>query len=82
MSITQRHGKITLLPKKDKYILELKNWRPISLLNQDYKLAVKCIASRITSYLSNLIHNDQTGFIKGRYIGEKHHLDPEHHRRS
>ncbi len=62
MLITQRHGIITLLPKKDKMndkdILELKNWRPISLLNHDYKLAAKCIASRIKSYLSNLIYND------------------------
>ncbi len=62
MSITQRHGVISLLPKKDKDILELKNWRPISLLNQDYKLAAKYIASRIKTYLSNLIHYDQTGF--------------------
>ncbi len=61
---------ITLLHRKDKDILELKNWRPISLLNQDYKLAAMCIASRIKTYLSNLIHNDNTGFIKGRYIGE------------
>ncbi len=58
MSITQRHGIITLLHKKDKDILELKNWRPISLLNQDYKLAAKCIASRIKTYPSILIHNN------------------------
>ncbi len=50
MSITQRHGILNLLPKKDKDILELKNWRPISFLNQDYKLTAKCIASRIKTY--------------------------------
>ncbi len=68
------------MPEKDKDILELKNWRPISLLKQDYKLAAKCIASRIKTYPSNLIHHDQTGFIKG-YKG-KHQLHPEHHGRS
>ncbi len=71
MSITQRHGIITLLPKKEKDILDLKNWRPIPSLNQDYKLASKCIASRIKSYISNLVDKDPTGFIKERYIVEK-----------
>ena len=70
LSTTQRHGVITLLPKKDKDTLFLKNWRPISLLNQDYKLAAKCIAFRLKKVLSKLIHEDQTGFMEGRYIGE------------
>ena len=70
MSITQRLGLITLLPKKGKNNLYLKNWRPITLLNQDYKLAAKVIATRIKTHLSDIIHRDQTGFIKGRYIGE------------
>jgi hypothetical protein len=70
LSITQRQGIITLLPKKDRNILKLKSWRPITLLNQDSKLATKAIASRICKYLPNIIHPDQTGFIKGRYIGE------------
>jgi hypothetical protein len=70
MNITQRQGILTLLPKKNKDPLYLKNWRPLSLLNQDYKLAAKCIASRIKSHISKLIHSDQTGFIQGRYIGE------------
>ena len=42
---------ITLLPKKDRNILELKNWRPITLLNQDYKLATKAISQRICKHL-------------------------------
>ena len=35
-----------------------------------YKLASSVIANRIKTQLSNLIHEDQKGFIAGRYIGE------------
>ena len=33
---SMREGVITLIPKKDKSPLYLKNWRPISLLNTDH----------------------------------------------
>ena len=59
-----------MIPKKDKALQELKNWRPISLLNCDYKIASKVIASRLKVDLQNLIDNDQTGFLKGRSIAE------------
>ena len=49
----------------------LSNWRPITLLNVDYKIASKVIApERIERVLPSLIHPDQTGFLKGRYIGQ------------
>ena len=48
----------------------IKNWRPLTLLNCDYKIASKAIASRIKTFLPKLISDDQTGFLKGRCISE------------
>ena len=70
LSISQRRGLITLLPKKNKPRQYLKNWRPITLLNCDYKIAAKSIATTLKKVLPHLINNDQTGFLKGRFIGE------------
>ena len=70
LSISQRRGIITLIPKADGDLTELSNWRPISLLNIDYKILTKALAKRIEKYLPKLINSDQTGFVKGRYIGQ------------
>jgi len=70
LTCDQRRGIINLIPKKDNDPTFLKNWRPISLLNTDYKILTKCIASRLKNVLPFIIHNDQTGFLPGRYIGE------------
>ena len=51
-------------------MLELQNRRPITVLNVDCKIATKAIAERIQPFLPTSIQSDQTGFIKGRYIGE------------
>ena len=69
MSSSQRNGIITLLPKKDKDPLYVKNHRPISLLNTDYKIIAKVMANRLKVCLHQIIHEDQTGFMKGRNIG-------------
>ena len=69
LSITQKRGIISLLPKK-KDLLFLQNWRPLTLLNVDYKILAKLIATRLKTILNYIIHTDQTGFMKGRYIGE------------
>ena len=48
----------------------LKNWRPISLLNVDYKIATKALPWRLGKVLPSIISDVQTGYIEGRFIGE------------
>jgi len=63
-------GMIRLIPKPGKNNEQLENWRPITLLNVDYKILSKVMASRIKVVISDIVHPDQAGFIKGRYIGK------------
>ena len=70
LSISQRRGTITLIPKEEFNLTDLKNWRPITLLNIDYKIISKVLAKRVEQCLPKLIHSDQTGFVLGRYIGQ------------
>ena len=70
LSQSQRRGVITLLEKRGKDPSKIKNWRPVSLLNVDYKILTKTLARRMANVLPQIIHNDQSGFLKGRYIGE------------
>ena len=51
LSVTQKQGVISIIPKSDKPREYLKNWRPISLLNFSYKIASPCIANRIEKVL-------------------------------
>ena len=69
LSITQRQGVITCLPKEGKNPQFLNNWRPITILNVSYKIASACITNRIKSVLHQLIHSNQSGFLSNRFIG-------------
>ena len=70
MSSSQRRAIITLIEKKGKDRNYLENWRPISLTNVDAKIASKVIAARIIPVLTDIIASTQTGYVKGRFIGE------------
>ena len=70
LSISQRRGIISLKPKGDENLNEITCWCPVTLLNVNYKIITRIIATRIEPSLPSLIHSDQTGFIKGRYIGQ------------
>lgn len=67
MSASQRTGLITLLYKKGDRT-DLKNWRPISLLNCDYKILAKMISLRLANVLENIIQPDQTCSVPNRSI--------------
>jgi len=46
LSISQWQGIISFVPKKNNNAEYLTNWRPVSLLNVDFKIATKTIALR------------------------------------
>lgn len=51
LRVEQRRGVICLIPKKDRDRLEIKNWRPITLLNVDLKILTKAIANKLVPCL-------------------------------
>ena len=52
----------------DRY--ELKNWRPISLLNVDYKILAKVITNRLKLIMPIIIGEEQTCGVTSRNIQE------------
>ena len=55
---------ISLLYKKGDQLLH-KNWRPISLLNVDYKLCVRALAGRLLKVIHHDVGSDQTCSVPG-----------------
>lgn len=59
---------ISLIPKDEAECPDVKNFRPISLLNVDYKIFPKVTAERLKSILNRLVGEDQVGFLPGQNI--------------
>ena len=74
LSTLQRQAIIKLIEKKDKDKNFIKYWRPISLLNVDYKIISKALASRVKKVLPNLTSPQQTAYVENRFIGESGRL--------
>ena len=70
LSAEQTRGIATLILKPNKESTSLNNYRPITLLNTDYKIGAKAIASRLKRVIQNLIGPQQTGFLTNRFIRE------------
>lgn len=69
LSPSQKQAVITLIDKgKDRCYIE--NWRPISILNVDYKIASKVLTQRLQDKIPKLVGINQTGFVKGRFIND------------
>lgn len=48
----------------------ISSYRPITLLNTDYRILAKVLATRFASALTNVIGPEQTAFLPGRLIGD------------
>ena len=68
LSSSQRRGVISLSFKKGDR-LDRRNWRPISLVNVDYKLARRVLAGCLLKVIHLVVADDQTCGVPGRYIG-------------
>ena len=58
---------LTLIPKKNNAI-NVKDFRPISLVGSVYKLLSKVLANRLRVVLDSLISESQNAFVGGRQI--------------
>uniref|UniRef100_A0A8C5Q0C8 Reverse transcriptase domain-containing protein n=1 Tax=Leptobrachium leishanense TaxID=445787 RepID=A0A8C5Q0C8_9ANUR len=57
---------ISVICKPGKDRAEVRNYRPISLLNTDVKILAKILSARLAPLLPSLVHPDQVGFVPGR----------------
>lgn len=61
-------GVIKVLPKGGGEA-QVGNYRPITLLNTDYRVLAKVLAYRLKAVQGSLIGPEQTAFVPGRHIG-------------
>ena len=70
MSTSQKGAVITLIAKEGRDKRLVINWRPISLMNVDTKIASKALALKMRKVITSVINDDQTAYATGRFIAE------------
>lgn len=55
-----------VIPKEGKDLSKPENYRPITIMNHDYKVFMALLVNRLARHLNSVIHPDQTGFMRGR----------------
>ena len=66
--ISTHSGLLPLIPKWGKDPRIIRNLRPLTLLNIDYKLIARTLILRLKKVLPKLISDTQTGFMENRHI--------------
>ena len=73
MPVAVRKGEIVFLYKKGEP-REVRNYRPITLLNTDYKILAKILVARLKPVMDDIVSKPQLGFVPNRVITEATHL--------
>src|SRR5277367_3046326 len=73
---SQKHAIIKIIPKSTDEELQkqIKMWRPISLLNADYKIITKILSFRIANAIEPILSKNQSCFAKRNIIDNLHDL--------
>ena len=71
---SQRQAIIKLIEMKDKDKRFIKNWRPVSLLNIDYKIISKVFSARFKKVFPLSISSQQTVYVANICISESGRL--------
>lgn len=67
LPLSMRRSIVSPIHKRgERHLLE--NWRPISLLNTDYKIIAKAMANQLKAFLPEVIDESQSAFVPGRNI--------------
>ena len=67
LPVSCRRAVITLLPKKGD-LVDIANWRPVSLLNTDYKIFAKVLTNRLKTVIGQIVQPDQSYGVPERTI--------------
>ncbi len=68
LTTTMKQGLIVLIQKPNKDIFNLDNWRPIALLNIDYKILAAVYANRLKQCLEEVISETVWFYEKSTYL--------------
>lgn len=61
---------VRLIPKAGKDTEQVGGWRPLTLLNADYKVLSQVVNGRLQTALASLVGDSQVGFMPGRRIDD------------
>jgi hypothetical protein len=70
LNLSRLNYEIIVLVPKISEVVNIKQFRPICLLNMFYKFFTKVLASRLMEVVDDIISENQTAFIRGRNILE------------
>lgn len=61
---------IALIPKKEEGVVQLSNYRPISLVGSTNKIISKCLALRLKEMVPTIVSREQGAYLKGRIMAD------------